>query len=95
MVTNDYKFSSNINEVIRSVLNFFFFFFFYKKILQVQKSAKPLTANKNKKKMRIKHIQEKKSHLSAYLHFVLFLGCVFMLLVLLMLLAHAKSFRKK
>ena len=50
IVTNDYKFSSNINEVIRSVLNFFFFFFFYKKILQVQKSAKPLTANKNKKK---------------------------------------------
>ena len=28
--------SSNINEVIRSVLNFFFFF--YDKILQVQKS---------------------------------------------------------
>ena len=35
---------SNINEVIRSVLNFFFFF--YKKISQVQKSTKPLTANK-------------------------------------------------
>ena len=35
IVTNDYKFSSNINEVIRSVLNFF-----YKKILQVQKKYK-------------------------------------------------------
>ena len=44
IVTNDYKFSSNINEVIRSVLNFF-----YKKISQVQRSTKPLTANKNKK----------------------------------------------
>ena len=39
--------SSNINEVIRSVLNFLFFF--YKKISQLQKSTKPLTANKNKK----------------------------------------------
>ena len=38
IVTNDYKFSSNINEVNRPVLNFFVFF--YKKILQVQKSAK-------------------------------------------------------
>ena len=40
------KFSSNINEVIRSDLNFLFF---YKKISQAQKSANPLTANKNKK----------------------------------------------
>ena len=40
--------SSNINEVIRPVLNFLFFYF-YKKISQVQKSTKPLTANKNKK----------------------------------------------
>ena len=28
IVTNGYKFSSNINEVIRSVLNFLFYFFF-------------------------------------------------------------------
>ena len=55
IVTNDYKFSSNINEVIRSVLNFLFYFF-CKKISQVQKSAKPLTMNKNKK-MCIKNIQ--------------------------------------
>ena len=27
IVTNDYKFSSNVNEVIGAVLNFFFFFF--------------------------------------------------------------------
>ena len=40
IVTNDYKFNSNINEVIRSVLNFLLLFFFYKKILQVQKKHK-------------------------------------------------------
>ena len=56
IVTNDYKIRSNINEVIRSVLKFLFlFYFFYKKISQVQKSTKPLTANTNKK-MRIKNI---------------------------------------
>ena len=38
---------SNINGVVRSVLNFLFFFFLYKKISQVQKSTKPFTANKN------------------------------------------------
>ena len=42
---------SNINEAIRPVLNFFF----YKKIPQVQKSTKPLTASKNTK-MCIKNI---------------------------------------
>ena len=46
--------SSNINEVIRSVLNYFFFF--YKKISQAQKSIKPLTANKKTKEKRIKNI---------------------------------------
>ena len=46
--------SSNINEVIRSVLNFLIFF--YKKISQVQKSTKPLTANKNKKMCTKKHV---------------------------------------
>ena len=87
--------SCNINKVIRSVLNcLFYFIFFYKKILQVQKSTKPLTANKNKK-IRAKNILGKKSHLFAYLRFVLLLGCVFKLLVLLMLLVRAKSFRKK
>ena len=33
IVTNDYKFSSNINEVIRLLLNFLFF---YEKILEVE-----------------------------------------------------------
>ena len=42
---------SNINEVIRTVLDFFF----YDKISQAQKSINPLTANKNKK-IRIKNI---------------------------------------
>ena len=50
MITN---LSSNMNEVIKTVLNFLLFF--YEKILQVQKSTKPLTANKNLK-MRIKNI---------------------------------------
>ena len=49
IITNDCKFSGNINEVIRSVLNLLFIFFFYKKISQVQKTTKPLTVNKNKK----------------------------------------------
>ena len=39
--------SSNIVEVIRTVLNILFFF--YDKISQAQKSTNPLTANKNKK----------------------------------------------
>ena len=41
--------------------------------------------------MRIKNIQEKKSHLFAYLRFVLLLGCGFILLVLLVLLVRAKK----
>ena len=32
--------SSNINEVIRAVLNFLFIFFFYEKILHAQKAQK-------------------------------------------------------
>ena len=43
---NKLEISSNINEVIRSVLSFLFFF--YKKISQAQKSTKQLRANKNK-----------------------------------------------
>ena len=46
-----YEDSSNINEVIRTMLNFFF----SDKISQSQKSTNPLTANKNKK-VRIKNI---------------------------------------
>ena len=45
IVTNDYKFSSNINEVIRPVLKFLSFFFLQKDFT----STKLLTANKNKK----------------------------------------------
>ena len=41
-----YKLSSNVNEVIKPVLNFLFF---YDKILHAQKSTKLLTGNKNKK----------------------------------------------
>ena len=49
IVTNDYKFNSNINEAIRSVLNFLLLFFFTKRFYKYKKSTKPLTANKNKK----------------------------------------------
>ena len=48
IVTNDYKFSSNVIEVIRPILKFSFFFFLQKDITHT-KSTKPLTANKNKK----------------------------------------------
>ena len=44
IVTNDYKFSSNVNEVIGAVLNFFFFFFFLKKDLILTKSTKLLNS---------------------------------------------------
>ena len=40
IVTNDYKISSNIDEVVRSVLNFLFF---YDEISSVQKSIKKNT----------------------------------------------------
>ena len=44
MVTNDYKFSSNVTEVIRPILNFLFFFL--QKGFTHTKSEKPLIANK-------------------------------------------------
>ena len=43
------KFSSNINEVIRPVLNFLLLFFFYDKISQVIKSAKRIKGTKKYK----------------------------------------------
>ena len=76
-----------------TVLNFLLYFFFYKKILQVQKSTKPLTAYKNKK-MCIKYIQGKKSHSFAYLRFMLLLGCVFMLLVLCITFSAFSAYKK-
>ena len=50
-------FSGNINEVIRTVLNFLFF---YDKISQAQKSTNPLAANENKKNVYKKHLRGKK-----------------------------------
>ena len=41
IVTNDYKFSSNVNEVIGAVLNFFFFL---QKDLILTKSTKLLNS---------------------------------------------------
>ena len=40
---------SNINEVIRAVLNFFFFFFFNEKILYAQKAPKATKRTKSTK----------------------------------------------
>ena len=45
IVTKDCKFSSNLNEVIRSILNSFFL----QKGVTHTKSTKPLTVNINKK----------------------------------------------
>ena len=42
---------SNINEVIRAVLNFFFFFF-YENILHAQKALKALKAQKSQKALK-------------------------------------------
>ena len=69
--------SSNINEVIRAVLNSLFFF--YKKILHAPKAPKSTKTqlskstktqiSKQKQKMRLKKIKVNKSHLFAYLRF--------------------------
>ena len=55
IVTNGYKFSSNINEVIRSVLNFlvfilFIYLFFCKKIFTNTKKHKTENKQKNEQK---------------------------------------------
>ena len=48
---DNWKFSSNINKVIRAVLDFLFLFF-YKKILHAPKASKALKATKT---LRQKH----------------------------------------
>ena len=50
---NTFKVSSNINEVIRAVLNFLFFF--YEKISHAPKALKALKALKGTKTLRQKH----------------------------------------
>ena len=70
IVTIDYKFSCNINEVIRSVLNFLIFFFFLQKDFTSTKKQK--TAYREQKfKNAHKNILGEKSHLFTYLRFVL------------------------
>ena len=71
---------SNINEIIRAVLNSLFFFF-YEKILHIPKAPKAQKAQKRnqtkaqtatseqKLKMCLKNIEEGKSHLFAYSRF--------------------------
>ena len=46
IVTNDYKFSSNVIEIIRPILNIFFF---YEKILHTIKAQNLLCKTQNKK----------------------------------------------
>ena len=72
--------SSNINEIIRAVLNSLFFFV-YEKILHIPKAPKAQKAQKRnqtkaqtatseqKLKMCLKNIEEGKSHLFAYSRF--------------------------
>ena len=67
--------SSNVNEIIRAVLNSLIFFFFYKKILHAAKAQKhkdgtkqenkTLQANKNEKCAQ-KHLRGKKSHIRLF-----------------------------
>ena len=86
--------NSNINEVIKTVLNFFFFL---QKDFTSSKKHKTAYSELKLKNAYKKHLKRKKL-LIRLLRFVLLLGCVFMLLVLLlllMLLVRAKSFCKK
>ena len=72
------KFSSNINEVIRAVLNFFLLllFFFYKKVLHALKALKPLKALKGTKTLRQKHKNANK-RISDYFPRRCYLGAFF------------------
>ena len=85
---NKNNFDSNINEVIRPVLNFLLFF--YEKISHTQKAQKSQKApkaqkaqkrnqakvqnatSKQKQKMRLKNIKREKSNLFAYVCFSVF-----------------------
>ena len=85
---NKNNFDSNINEVIRPVLNFLLFF--YEKMSHTQKAQKSQKApkaqkaqkrnqakvqnatSKQKQKMRLKNIKREKSNLFAYLCFSVF-----------------------
>ena len=68
IVTNDYKFSSNVTEVIRSFLNFLLFF--YESTLHTPKAHKLLTVHKNKNKKTHKKTssKEKKDFFKKILH---------------------------
>ena len=44
---NEFNKSSNINEIIKAVLNFVFFFFFYEKISHAQKALKSTKRHKD------------------------------------------------
>ena len=57
IVTNDYKFSSNINEVIRSVLNLFFFL---QKDFTITKKHKTTYSETKMKNTHKKHLRGKK-----------------------------------
>ena len=75
--------SSNIVEVIRTVLNFLFHFFMirFHNNKKAQKLTNLLTANKNKKNRYEKHLRGKKL-LICYSHFMLLFSYAFMLFVL-------------
>ena len=88
--------SSNVNEVVKTILSSFIFF--YKKISYSQNSTKRLQANKNKKGsvfMHLENISGEKVTYSLVCAFVLLLGCVFVLFGLFVLFVRVKSFCKK
>ena len=83
---DNWKFSSNINEVTKAVLNLLLFF--YEKILHAQKSTKKHKNHKNVSQKRHKNAIKqtkmkntlmkqlrRKSNLSAYLRFCVFCAC--------------------
>ena len=58
ILTTDYKFSSNVIEVIRPILNFLFFIFFTKRLYTQQKNKTTFS------KLKIKNTHKK--HLKGY-----------------------------
>ena len=64
IVTNDYKFSSNVNEVIITVLNSLFIYLFLQKDFTRKKKAQTAYSEQKQKSVNKKHLK-KKSYLFA------------------------------
>ena len=108
---NSFLLSSNVNEVIREILNFFF----YEKILRAQKAQNACKRTKRKKDsvfMRLKHLRGRKSPIRllalrafcvfcalcascAFCIFCVFCAFAWFRLCVFMLFVRVKPFRKK